>query len=124
MSASAPIDSARLAELVHAALDDGKGVDIRVLDVGALTVITDYMIVVTGRSARQVKALADRVREAVVAHKHEGASVMGSEGEAQGEWVLLDLGDVIVHIMQPEAREFYQLEKLWEERPRAQADAP
>jgi ribosome-associated protein len=118
------MDAARLAELVHAALDDGKGVDIRVLDVGAMTVITDYMIIVTGRSARQVKALSDRVREAVAKHKHEGVSVIGSEGEAQGEWVLLDLGDVIVHIMQPEAREFYQLEKLWEERPRAQADAP
>ncbi len=124
MNAPAPMDAARLAELVHAALDDGKGVDIRVLDVGAMTVITDYMIIVTGRSARQVKALSDRVREAVAKHKHEGVSVIGSEGEAQGEWVLLDLGDVIVHIMQPEAREFYQLEKLWEERPRAQADAP
>lgn len=124
MNTAAPMDAARLAELVHAALDDGKGVDIRVLDVGAMTVITDYMIIVTGRSARQVKALSDRVREAVATHKHEGVSVIGSEGEAQGEWVLLDLGDVIVHIMQPEAREFYQLEKLWEERPRAQADVP
>ncbi len=124
MNAPPPMDGARLAELVHAALDDGKGVDIRVLDVAAMTVITDYMIIVTGRSARQVKALSDRVREAVAKHKHEGVSVIGSEGEAQGEWVLLDLGDVIVHIMQPEAREFYQLEKLWEERPRAQADAP
>ncbi|MEQ8660776.1 MAG: ribosome silencing factor, partial [Gammaproteobacteria bacterium] len=114
---------ARLADLVRTALEDGKGVDIRVLDVHTMTVITDYMIVVTGRSARQVKALADRVREMVTAHKPAGVTVVGSEGEAQAEWVLLDLGDVIVHIMQPECREFYQLEKLWEERPRAQADA-
>ena len=98
-------------------VDDG----MRVLDVGAMTVITDYMIIVTGRSARQVKALSDRVREAVAKHKHEGVSVIGSEGEAQGEWVLLDLGDVIVHIMQPEAREFYQLEKLWEKPARMRA---
>jgi ribosome-associated protein len=123
MSTHPVIEPSRLAALARDALEDGKGVDIRVLDVHTMTVITDYMIVATGRSSRQVKALADRVREAVVAHKAEGASVVGIEGEAQAEWVLIDLGDVIVHVMQPETREFYQLEKLWEERPRAQADA-
>lgn len=109
-----------LAERLHTALDDGKAVDIRTLDVRNLTVITDYMIIASGRSSRQVKALTERVLEAA---REQGAQVLGVEGERQGEWVLVDLGGVVIHLMQPDARNFYQLEKLWEERPRVQADA-
>jgi len=120
MTASSPPDSTTLVQAVERALDDGKAVDIRTLDVRQLTVITDFMVIASGRSVRQVKALSDRVREAASAL---GVAVIGSEGESQGDWVLIDLGDVVVHLMQPAARDFYQLEKLWEERPRAQADA-
>ena len=109
-----------LAESVREALDDGKAVDIRVLEVSARTVITDFMIIATGRSDRQVKALTGRVRE--MATRLPGG-VLGVEGEASGEWVLIDLGDVVVHIMQPETRDFYQLEKLWETRTGAHAEA-
>ena len=104
---------AQLASSVAAALDDGKAVDIRVLDVRQLTVITDYMIVASGRSSRQVRALAQRIMEVA---KAQGASVLGIEGERESEWILVDLGGVIVHLMQPATREFYQLEKLWEQR--------
>lgn len=108
-----------LAQCVREALDDGKAVDIRVLDVRGLTVITDFMIIASGRSSRQVKALTDRVR--VAAHE-AGVATRGVEGEQGGEWILLDLGDVVVHLMQPATREFYQLEKLWEQPPAEQAD--
>lgn len=120
MSTATPPDSTALAQAVAGALDDGKAVDVRVLDVRALTVITDYMIIASGRSARQVKALTNRVRDAAHA---QGVRVIGAEGEGQGEWVLVDLGDVVVHLMQPAIRDFYQLEKLWEARPQAHADA-
>ncbi|MGR8920329.1 MAG: ribosome silencing factor [Gammaproteobacteria bacterium] len=112
--------SAELAASVREALDDGKAVDIRVLDVGAMTVITDYMVIASGRSSRQVKALTERVLEAA---KSCGAEVIGVEGEGAAEWVLVDLGDIIVHIMRPESRDFYQLEKLWEATPSQQVDA-
>lgn len=112
--------TARLAAAVHEALDDGKAIDIRVLDVRKLTVITDYMIVATGRSSRQVRGFVDRVQEAARA---TGATVLGIEGASEGEWVLVDLGGVVVHLMQAHTREFYQLEKLWEERSSAQAGA-
>lgn len=96
------------------ALDDGKAVDVRALDVRALTVITDYMIIASGRSSRQVKALHDRVVERATTRD---ARAIGVEGQREGDWVLIDFGDVIVHIMQPETRAFYQLEKLWELHP-------
>ncbi len=108
-----------LAAQIVAALDDGKAVDIRTLDVRNLTVITDYMLIASGRSSRQVKALTDRVRGRARA---EGAEILGIEGERQADWVLVDLGDVVIHIMQPDARDFYQLEKLWEERVPVRAD--
>lgn len=108
-----------LAAQMRVALDDGKAVDIRTLDVRNLTVITDYMLIASGRSSRQVKALTDRVRERA---RSEGADILGIEGERQGDWVLVDLGDVVIHIMQPDARDFYQLEKLWEERAPARAE--
>ncbi len=110
--------TARLAAAVAAALDDGKAVDIRVLDVRKRTIITDYMIVASGRSSRQVSGLVDRVQEAA---KSVDARVIGIEGAREGEWVLVDLGGVVVHLMQAHARDFYQLEKLWEERPPLQA---
>ncbi len=102
--------SVTLAGQICEALDDGKAVDISTLDVRELTIITDFMVIASGRSNRQVKALLERVVEAARA---VGAEVLGIEGARQGEWVLVDLGGVVIHIMRPEAREFYQLEKLW-----------
>ena len=111
---------ARLAEAVRAALDDAKAVDIRVLDVRKLTVITDYMIVASGRSSRQARALADSVQAAARA---AGSKVIGLEGARASEWILVDLGGVIVHVMTPATRDFYQLEKLWEQRAPVRVEA-
>lgn len=103
-------DSDRLLEIVLAALDDMKGVDVRVIDVRGLTSITDRMVIVSGTSTRHVKALADNV---VLHAKQHGFKPLGVEGENPAEWVLVDLADVVVHIMMPEIRDFYALEKLW-----------
>lgn len=103
-----------LTELVVAALDDMKGTDIRVFDVSALTPITDRMIIATGRSDRHVKSMAQSVAASAKAAQH---TPRGTEGDRQGDWVLVDLGDVVVHIMQAQARAFYQLEKLWDVTP-------
>ena len=103
-------DSDRLLEIVLTALDDMKGVDVRVIDVRDLTSITDRMVIVSGTSTRHVKALAENV--ALQAKQH-GYQPLGIEGENTAEWVLVDLADVVVHIMMPEIRDFYALEKLW-----------
>jgi ribosome-associated protein len=99
-----------LVQLAVEALEDLKAFDIQVLDVRGHTTIADYMIIASGTSTRQVQAMVanvlDRAREA-------GVEVIGVEGRETGEWVLCDLGDVIVHAMHPTARLFYQLEKLW-----------
>jgi ribosome-associated protein len=92
------------------ALEDLKGQDIISLDVSELTTITDYMVVVSGTSNRHVKALVDEVLEAA---KDFGEKPIGVEGREAMEWVLLDVGDVVVHVMQKEARGFYDLERLW-----------
>lgn len=114
------LDPEALRDLLTKSLDDGKAEDIRVLDVRGLTSITDYMVVASGRSARQVKALKDRVLEAA---REQNVRPLGVEGENVGEWVLIDFGDVIVHTMRPETREHYQLEKLWERADAAPAAA-
>lgn len=101
-----------LLKLVTMSLDDGKAEDILVLDVRGMTSITDYMVVASGRSARQVKALMDRVIEAA---RKKNIRPLGVEGETVGEWLLIDFGDVVVHTMRPETRDFYQLEKLWDQ---------
>ena len=93
-----------------AALEDIKASDIVVLNVKKLTSMADYMIVASGESSRQVKALARNVADKLRA---AGAEIVGVEGEESGEWVLVDLGHVIVHVMHPAVRGYYNLEELW-----------
>ncbi len=101
----------RLLQWVLDALDDMKAREVTVLDVRGKTSVTDYMVVASGTSERHVHALADHVVEAMAAHR---IKPLGVEGEHSRDWVLVDLGDVIVHVMLPETRQFYQLEKLWQ----------
>jgi ribosome-associated protein len=104
------MNSEQLCKLVINALEDVKARDIVTLDVTKLTSVTDYMVVASGTSNRHVKALADAVAEK---SREAGQRPTGIEGEAGAEWVLLDLQDVLVHVMLPRVREFYNLEKLW-----------
>ena len=102
--------SEALLKLAHKSLEDLKGRDIRVLDVRRLTSITDYLLIASGTSGRHVRSLADSV---IRTTKAAGHAPMGIEGREAGEWVLIDLLDVVVHVMQPRVREFYKLEDLW-----------
>lgn len=102
-----------LKAMVLAALEDAKANDVRQLDVRRLTDITDWMVVASGTSTRHVLALADHVRTQV---KAQGLSPIGTEGESGSDWVLLDYGDVVVHLMLPDTRGFYDLEGLWDDR--------
>lgn len=99
-----------IRDAVVDALEDVKGFDISVLDVRNMTSLTSYMIVCSGNSSRQTKALADNVCEKL---KEKGIETRGIEGEKEGEWVLVDMGDVIVHVMVPATRAYYNLEQLW-----------
>ncbi|GAC1631944.1 MAG: hypothetical protein NVS9B10_25880 [Nevskia sp.] len=103
--------SSALAALAVAALEDLKAVDIKVLDVSKLTTITDIMLIATGTSNRHAASLAHNVIDKA---KENGHRPVGVEGLNEGEWVLVNLGGVIVHVMQAQARAFYQLEKLWD----------
>ena len=104
------MQSKSLSRLAVRALEDLKATDITTLDVRELTDITDYMVVASGRSARQVVALAENV---ILKAKEADHRPLGVEGLKEGEWVLVDLCDVVVHVMQPATRELYLLEKLW-----------
>jgi len=108
------MDIKKLQALVVDALEDVKGQDIALFDTTNLTSLFDRIAVVSGTSNRQTKALAASVRDKV---KAAGGDVVGLEGEDTGEWVLVDLGDMIVHIMQPAIRQYYRLEEIWGEKP-------
>jgi ribosome-associated protein len=108
------MDIKKLQSLVVDALEDVKGQDIALFDTTNLTSLFDRIAVVSGTSNRQTKALAASVRDKV---KGAGGDVVGLEGEDTGEWVLVDLGDMIVHIMQPAIRQYYRLEEIWGEKP-------
>jgi len=105
-----PMKVKELQLLVIDALEDIKAEDIKVLDVTKMTDVTDFMVIATGKSTRQVKALANSVSSQA---KAAGIVPLGVEGEDVGEWALVDLGDVIAHILTPEMRANYNLEKLW-----------
>ena len=101
-----------LTAVVIDALEDIKARDIQLVNVMKLTSVFDYIAIASGDSTRQTKALANNVIEKV---KEAGYDIIGSEGEGTGEWVLVDCGDIVVHIMQPAVREYYKLEELWQE---------
>lgn len=105
------MNTEQLTQVVLDALDDMKAQNVHLIDVREKTSVTDIMIISSGTSARQVKSQAERIIEKA---KENGVQPLGVEGEKEAEWVLVDLGDVVVHIMQPEIRDFYHLEKLWE----------
>ena len=128
------MDIRKKQRVVVDALEDIKGRDIEVYDTARMPSMFERVVIASGDSTRQVKALADSVRDKV---KEGGGRVYGVEGEAGGEWVLVDLGDVVVHIMHPTVREFYNLEEVWggkpvrlrkavevKKRPRAKAPRP
>jgi len=106
----------KLQKIAVAALEDIKGRDIQVLDVRPQTSLYDTMVIASADSNRQVKALAHHVRDKL---KEAGAPILGIEGEEAGEWVLVDAGDIVVHVMQPAVRAYYNLEELWAPQVRA-----
>ncbi len=110
-----------LQELVTTAMDDMKAQEVRVLDVRGKSTITDLMVIATGTSTRHVKSIAENVG---LQAKNAGEQPLGTEGGRDSEWMLVDLNDIIVHVMTPATRDFYNLEKLWGEGEVAHDDLP
>ena len=108
------METENLKSIVLNALEDIKANDISVLDVRDRTSVTDFMIIACGTSTRHVKSIADNLITEV---KAQGVRPYGSEGGEASDWILVDLGDIVVHIMMPSAREFYDLERFWREAP-------
>lgn len=106
-----PERASPLQDVVTAALEDMKAVNVKVLDVRGLTDIADTMVIASGNSDRHVRSIADRVVEKA---KAAGFRPLGTEGARDGEWVLVDLQDIVLHVMLPRVREFYGLERLWD----------
>jgi len=103
-------NSKKLLKLVKTSLEDGKAEDIVTIALSGKSTMADFMVVATGRSSRQVIAMAERLRAQL---KAEGVKEIALEGAPRGDWILIDGGDVIVHLFRPEVREFYGLEKMW-----------
>ena len=100
-----------LQQLVTSALEDFKAVDIQVIDVTGRSPLTDRLVIASGSSTRHIRSMAENL---VIKIKQAGQHPLGVEGDREADWVLVDLNDVIVHLMLPQARAFYNLEKLWE----------
>ncbi|MHB1218356.1 MAG: ribosome silencing factor [Alphaproteobacteria bacterium] len=107
---AAPSAPKRLLSLIEETLDQGQGEDISVIDLSGKSSIADYLVIASGRSGRHLTTLADRLVEAL---REKGIRPVPVEGMANAEWVLVDAGDVIVHLFRPEKRRFYNLEKMW-----------
>ena len=111
MTTSNTVTSESLLAAVLKSLDDDKGEDIVQINLRGKSEIGDYMVIASGRSTRQVTAMAEKLAERV---KQDFGIICKTEGKDTGDWVLIDTGDIIVHIFRPEVREFYQLEKMWQ----------
>jgi ribosome-associated protein len=106
-----PNDSSeRLLQLIVSSLEDDKATDLVVVPLAGKSSIADYMVIASGTSSRQLSAMAEHLGKAM---KDHGITSRGTEGAQQGDWILIDAGDIIVHLFRPEVREFYQLEKMW-----------
>lgn len=116
------IETMEIALMAADAIADKKGLDVDLLEVGDLLAITEVFVIATGTSRTHVRAVAEAVEEAL-AHK-AGRKPLRREGTGQGEWLLLDYGDVVVHLFQPEQREYYGLERLWRDAPRLAWEEP
>lgn len=114
------MEVSKLEHLVVEALEDIKGKDIQIIDTTPLTSLFDRVIIASGDSNRQVKSLARNVQEKV---REAGGDVISVEGEEGGEWVLVDVGDIVVHVMQPAIRQYYNLEELWQTTPASRRKA-
>jgi ribosome-associated protein len=114
------LDPQALRDLAVSTLEDAKAQDIQVIDLVERSSFADFMIIASGTSSRQVKAMADRL---VQSAKSRGIQPLGVEGADESQWVLVDLADVIVHVMQPQTRAFYNLEKLWTAPPATRTSA-
>jgi ribosome-associated protein len=114
------MDVRKLQKVTVAALEDIKARDIEVINTTKLSPLFDRIIIASADSARQTKSLARSVQDKVLA---AGGSMIGIEGEETGEWIVVDLGDIVVHIMQPAVRSYYNLEELWTARPAARKKA-
>ncbi|MGH1424808.1 MAG: ribosome silencing factor [Pseudooceanicola sp.] len=110
MAALKDASSEELLAHILKSLDDDKAEDVVQIDLRGKTAIGDYMVICSGRSSRQVSAIAEKLVERIKADFGRGAKI---EGKGTGDWVLIDTGDVIVHVFRPEVRDFYQLEKMW-----------
>lgn len=108
------MDTPTLEKIVVAALEDIKARDIEVIDTAKHTPLFDRIVVASAESGRQTRALAQNVQDKV---KEAGGEIIGTEGQETGEWVLVDLGNIVVHVMQPAVREHYKLEELWKTAP-------
>jgi len=108
------MDTPTLEKVVVAALEDIKARDIEVIDTARLTPLFDRIVIASAESGRQTRALAQNVQDKV---KEAGGEIIGTEGEDSGEWVLVDLGNIVVHVMQPAVRTHYKLEELWNSPP-------
>lgn len=107
-------NSKKIANLIAQAAADKKAEDILILDIGKLLVITDYFVICSAQTERQVKSISDHIQERLIKHKIKPISIAG---ERDGRWILLDYADVVAHIFVTEEREFYELERLWKDAP-------
>lgn len=115
-------DAEQIAQMAADAIHDKKGLDLEILDVGDLLAITDLFVIATGTSRTHVRAVAEGVEEAL--SDEAGRKPMRREGTDQAEWVLLDYGDVVIHLFQPDQREYYGLERLWRDARRVAWEEP
>lgn len=104
------VESAVLAQLAAIAADEKKAKEVRILDIRSISSVTDYFVICSGSSNTQVRAIADSVEDAL---QQQGLSLHHTEGYQNGKWILLDFGDLVIHVMQQDERSFYNLERLW-----------